>query len=102
MAGPFWQRFVTLCNQRNETPSAVAVKLGFSSGTATWWKKGRVPRSAAVAKIAAYFGVPLNYFFENGEREDEKILALYRLLGEREKNAVISLLELLNERKVDG
>ncbi len=64
----FWELYVQLCNQKNESPNAVAQKLGFSTGTVTWWKKGRHPRSTALQKIADYFGVTVDYLLGKEER----------------------------------
>lgn len=47
----FWDNFVSLCNIHKVSPNGVAKQLGFSTGTVTWWKKGRIPRDTALKKI---------------------------------------------------
>ena len=64
----FWENFLALCNQFNETPNGVAKKLGFSTGTVTWWKKGRHPRDIALNKIAQYFDVSVEYLLTGKEK----------------------------------
>lgn len=64
----FWNNFVDLCNASNETPNGVAKKLGFSTGTVTWWKKGRHPRDTALKKIADYFDVSVDYLLGNQDK----------------------------------
>lgn len=68
----FWNNFVDLCNASNETPNGVAKKLGFSTGTVTWWKKGRHPRDTALKKIADYFDVSVDYLLGNGDSKKKE------------------------------
>lgn len=54
----FWDNYEKLCRSKGETPTEVAFKCGVtSSGTASAWKKGTMPRSAILKSIADYFGV---------------------------------------------
>lgn len=53
----FWKNFVSLCNSRNISPSAVCKEIGLSNATATHWKKGATPGDVALAKVSLYFGV---------------------------------------------
>ena len=69
----FWELYVQLCNQKNESPNAVAQKLGFSTGTVTWWKKGRHPRSTALQKIADYFNVTVDYLLGKEKSSGEPV-----------------------------
>ena len=64
----FYENYVKLCNSIALSPNAVAKILGFSSGTVTWWKKGRAPRDTAIQKIADYFGVSVNYLLGADEK----------------------------------
>ncbi len=53
----FWRNFVALCNKNGVTPTALCEMLGYSNATATKWKKGAIPRSTTLQKIADYFNV---------------------------------------------
>ena len=64
----FWKRFEKLCNERGESPNGVAKKLGISSGSVTWWKKGKVPHNSTIKRLADYFGISNSYF--TGETND--------------------------------
>lgn len=64
----FWDKFVSLCNKKGVSPNGVAKELGFSTGTVTWWKKGRMPRDTALQKLSDYFGVTVDYLL-NEETE---------------------------------
>ena len=57
----FWNNFLNLCNNEGESPNAVAKKLGISSASVTWWKRGqRNPSARTIKKIADYFGVSVD------------------------------------------
>lgn len=58
----FWEKFVELCARRGVSPSAVCLRLGFGSSTATHWKKGSMPGATSLYRIAEFFGVPAGYF----------------------------------------
>lgn len=64
----FWEIFVSLCNEKGTSPSAVCKEVGLSNATATHWKKGAQPGSYALKKLSDYFGVPVNYFDEEKEQ----------------------------------
>ena len=68
----FWEIYVDLCNKHNVSPNAVAKELGFSTGTCTWWKKGRMPQMSALTRIADYFGVTVEYLLGKEEKEAKK------------------------------
>lgn len=53
----FWENFVYFCNQHGYSPNKVASILGFSTGTVTWWKKGRLPHDSTLLKIADFFQI---------------------------------------------
>ena len=57
----FYERFIALCNVRGVTPSSVAEAIGISNANATYWKKGSMPSSKNLQKLADYFEVPVDY-----------------------------------------
>lgn len=57
----FWEIYVSLCSKNGASPNAVAKELNISSGSVTWWKKGKIPHFATLKKIADYFGVTVDY-----------------------------------------
>ena len=75
----FWDNFLRLCEKANKSPNAVGADLGYSSGSITAWKQGRVPKWATVSKIADYFGVTTDYLLgttdqkEKPSSEDEEL-----------------------------
>jgi phage repressor protein C with HTH and peptisase S24 domain len=61
----FWENFSNLCNKNGITPNVVTKKLGLSSGTASFWKQGKVPHHSTLIKIADYFNVSVDYLLGN-------------------------------------
>ena len=103
----FWEIFYNLCIQNGTKPNPVAKEIGLSSATCTQWKKGAVPSSSSVAKIAEYFGVSVNYLLGT-EKDKTKNIVLspkevsniqkYRSLDEIGVKAVDGLLDIEYER----
>lgn len=57
----FYDRFLALCNINNIKPTAVADAVGLSRMNASRWKKGSVPSSTNLQKLADYFNAPIGY-----------------------------------------
>ena len=57
----FFERYSELCAKAGTTPNGAAKIIGISSASITDWKKGAMPRSNAIEKISAYFGVTADY-----------------------------------------
>lgn len=57
----FWETYSELCKQKNESPTGVAQKLGFTNAACSKWKKGTVPNGTTLKTIADYFGVTTGY-----------------------------------------
>ena len=68
----FWERFEKLCKESGTSPNAVCAKIGLSTATATHWKNGSVPKGDALAKLAKYFDVSVDYLL-GIEKEVEEI-----------------------------
>ena len=65
----FFPRFYDLCRRRGTSPNAVAKELGIPSGSVTAWKQGTSPRANSLNKLAAYFGVSVDYLLGNPTAE---------------------------------
>lgn len=69
----FWENFVALCDKNGTKPNPVAKELGISSGSVTFWKKGKVPHHSTLIKLANYFGVTVDYLLtEQKEKPTDK------------------------------
>lgn len=77
MANTFFERYAELCKGCGKTPNSVAKVVGASSGSVTAWKNGTEPRNSTIVKIAAYFGVSVEYLLgkENAPTSGERSIS---------------------------
>lgn len=57
----FYDTFLNLCAQKGVTPSAVMRAIGLNKSSATYWKKGSIPSSETLQKLADYFSVSMDF-----------------------------------------
>ena len=87
----FYERFVSLCEQKGVKPSRAAAECDINRSNVTSWKNnGYTPRGDVLQRIASYFGVSVGYLLgeetekaptADGERSvshDEIKFALFR------------------------
>lgn len=53
----FYDKFVSLCAQKGDTPTQVAKNIGLSNAAATGWKNGKNPNDITLRRLADYFSV---------------------------------------------
>lgn len=53
----FYDQFVELCKARGMSPAAVTREIGLNNSSPTAWKRGAIPNSKTLQKLADYFGV---------------------------------------------
>ena len=57
-----YNRIINLCKQRNIKITTLLKELKIASGASTSWKKkGTIPSSDALIKLAEYFNVSIDY-----------------------------------------
>ena len=114
----FYDRFKQLCERKGVSCNKAALEIGLSNATPTKWKKtGATPVGDTLDKIAAYFGVSVDFLMgkenektptENGERFgsndilDEVDVAFYgdyRQLGEDDKATPRDMARIMRERR---
>lgn len=57
----FYENVSALCKARGTTITKMSEEIGLSNAAASSWKKGSIPRSTTVQKIADYFCVSTDY-----------------------------------------
>ena len=63
-----YKKFEKLKEEKEVTAYRVAKETNITASTFTDWKNGRsTPKVVKLQKIADYFGVPIEYFFEAQE-----------------------------------
>ncbi len=96
----FYNKFLKLCMEAGESPSAVAEKAGLSRSQVTRWKNGKGMTDASALKIAEYFGVDAGSLLQDdspiiylgGEADDELLEFEEELEIMKEEPATRSLL----------
>ncbi len=101
----FWENFCTLCKNVGKSPNAVAKELSLSSGSVTFWKKGKVPHHSTLLKIADFFGVSVDYLLSdtNGKQtskhSDDITFPTADALSKDESKLLLTYKILTNEGK---
>ena len=60
----FFDNLRELCHSRRTSVSAVAEEIGLSSASASGWRKGSIPKSDTLQKLADYFGVTTDFLLK--------------------------------------
>lgn len=62
----FYDKFKNLCDKKGISCNKAALEMGLSNATPSKWKKtGATPDGTTLAKVSAYFGVPINYLLSD-------------------------------------
>lgn len=60
-----YEKFEKLCNEKNVTAYQVSNVSGVATSTLSMWKQGKyTPKVDKIQKIADYFGVSINEFYQ--------------------------------------
>lgn len=89
----FYDKFVQLCNERGEYPTAVAERVGVNRSAATRWSKGAMPRDTTLLRLAEYFGVTVAYLTGEGSNDATK-----KAIGENSDDGLEAALEALRNQ----
>ena len=71
----FYTQFLKICKENDVKPTPLIKSLGFSTGNLKKWSEGATVNSDILAKLAEYFNVPVDYFFEDDEAPEKMIIA---------------------------
>ena len=66
----FYDRFLLLCEEKGKAPTAVASEIGLNNSSTSYWKKGSMPKSRTLEKLAAYFGVSVDFLLGGEDAAD--------------------------------
>ena len=81
----FYDKFMSLCNQRGIKASPVCEAIGLNRSAASRWKNGATPDGATILKICQYFDVPVSCFYDE-ETEKEKAASYFAEVTERDRS----------------
>ncbi len=60
----FYEKLEKLCQEKGISLRKLTGELNISNANATFWKNGSIPRKSTIKKIADYFCVPVEYFYD--------------------------------------
>lgn len=63
----FYEQFLKICNEKGIKPTPVLKQIGLSTGNLKKWESGSTVSADTLEKLAAYFGVPVDYFFQSDD-----------------------------------
>lgn len=106
----FWDIFSKMCKENNVSPSAVCLKIGLSNAAATHWKKGSVPSSDSLQKVADYFECSVEHLLGKDEQKknnfdmhfeeiDYEAYQLFQQLTSTEKEEVLKFIKFTLSNK---
>lgn len=79
----FYHNYLALCREKNISPTAAAVKMGFSRSAVTRWARGSTPHKYALHTIAEYFGITADELLK--DESDEMEPSDVRIIGRASK-----------------
>ena len=61
----FYEKLERLCQEKGISLRKLTGELNISNANATFWKNGSIPRKSTIKKLADYFCVPVDYFYDD-------------------------------------
>lgn len=117
----FYDRFKQLCERKGVSCNKAALEIGLSNATPTKWKKtGATPVGDTLDKIAAYFGVSVDFLMgkenekaptETGKRTerndvlDDIDIAFYgefKALSDDQKATIRDMVSVMRKRRAQS
>jgi transcriptional regulator with XRE-family HTH domain len=94
----FYEKVLPLCQKRGISITSLALSVGHSDATSVKWKRGANPRPSTVKKIADYFNVPVDYFYDHPtaapsapvDAMEQELLSVFHSLDMKRKTALLS------------
>ncbi|MDE6502543.1 MAG: helix-turn-helix domain-containing protein [Ruminococcus sp.] len=101
----FYERLREICKEKGTTVTSMLSKLGISTGSTGNWKKGQLPKGDILIKIADYLNTSIDYILLGEYRSDvnkdeRKLVELYRITPERAKYKVICDMERIVQEEI--
>ena len=70
----FYTQLVKLCKERGVKPTPVLKKIGISATNLKRWQNGATVNSDILAKLANFFDVSVEYFFDDNQNKHTRLL----------------------------
>ena len=105
----FFDQLQQLCKLKGVSMTKLVTDIGMSKSAVTYWKNtDTTPKTEVLQKIADYLGVPVNYFFDDEQKEniditfDDFTYAMYNHSGDltdEEKKMLLEMAEFMKKKR---
>lgn len=92
----FYERFISLCQQRNEKPTALMESIGYTRGLASKWKNSYnsggnpMPDVLTMIALAKHFGVSVEYLATGkADGEEKELLVILNSVNIEGRNKIM-------------
>nr|DAR02867.1 MAG TPA: repressor protein [Caudoviricetes sp.] len=97
-----YEKVKKLCEREGFAISSLGDKipnLSINKASITGWKKGSIPRPDKIKKIADYFGVDVDYFYddENASVPAKKALDMQDKQSEKQQELINSIMQMSSD-----
>ena len=93
----FYDILQGLCREHGWTVSAALKMMGVSCGNMASWKKGRMPQSRTLRRIAQFFDVPVDFLIADKRNlyaaQQEQLLSLFASVPESAREKALASFE---------
>ena len=102
----FYEKVNEKCKTSGISITFLLKQIGLYPSAAVQWKKGSIPYKSTVKKIADYFGVPVEYFYDHPttapsapvDAMEQELLSVFHSLDMKRKTALLSKAYELQEQ----
>jgi len=111
----FFAKLKKLCDERGISTYKACTDIGLNRAAVAKWKNGSIPSGSTATKLAAYFGVSVDYLLDNETKKaptvsDERIdmsevdvafYGDYRELSDDDQKTIRDMVRLMRERRAN-
>lgn len=100
----FFEQLEKLCADAGISPTAATLKLGYSKGTMSNWKKGATPNGDVVVRFAELFNCSTDYLLRGISnpssltRAEQTLLADFRNLNPQGQEYILQTMDMVREK----
>ena len=111
----FFAKLKKLCDERGISTYKACTDIGLNRAAVAKWKNGSIPSGSTATKLAAYFGVSVDYLLDNENKKaptvsderdilDEVDIGFYqgfKELDEADKEVLRDMVRVMRERRAN-
>lgn len=100
----FFEQLEKLCAEAGISPTAATLKLGYSKGTMSNWKKGATPNGDVVVRFAELFNCSTDYLLRGISKtsfltpSEQTFLTDFRNLNPQGQEYILQTMDMVREK----